>query len=166
MYTLGSFERRLVHGDQERDVRLETGTATWLSAQDHHGENIGTTETHVLFVELKEPAPDGTARRARHRDRPRARQTRSVPSSPGNEARQCRPLLVCFHKRHLSRAGATITACLGTAACALTRRSVTEGGGRQNCCQCQGPSAWWAPRASISPAFRGTRFSGRAGASD
>jgi len=27
----------------------------WLAAQEHSGENIGTTETHVLFVELKDP---------------------------------------------------------------------------------------------------------------
>lgn len=59
MYTLSSFERRLVHGDQEREVTLEAGTTAWLSAQDHSGENIGTTDTHVLFVELKEPAPAG-----------------------------------------------------------------------------------------------------------
>jgi quercetin dioxygenase-like cupin family protein len=61
MYTLSSFERRLVRDDQQRDVRLEAGTATWLAAQDHHGENIGRTDTHVLFVELKEPAPDVTS---------------------------------------------------------------------------------------------------------
>ena len=27
----------------------------WLDAQTHSGENIGTTPTHVLFVELREP---------------------------------------------------------------------------------------------------------------
>jgi beta-alanine degradation protein BauB len=57
MYTLSSFERRLIHGDQQRDVKLETGRVSWLSAQEHSGENIGTTGTHVLFVELKEPPP-------------------------------------------------------------------------------------------------------------
>jgi hypothetical protein len=36
-------------------VKLEAGRVIWLAAQDHHGENTGTTETHVLFVELKEP---------------------------------------------------------------------------------------------------------------
>ncbi len=59
MYTLSSFERRLVHGNRETDVRMEKGTAAWLAAQEHHGENIGETDTHALFVELKEPAPDG-----------------------------------------------------------------------------------------------------------
>ena len=60
MYTLSSFERRLIHGDRETDVQLEAGKVGWLAAQDHHGENTGTTDTHVLFVELKESPPDGT----------------------------------------------------------------------------------------------------------
>ena len=57
MYTLSSFRRRLVSGDTERDVELEAGLAGWLPAQEHHGENTGDTPTHVIFVELKEPAP-------------------------------------------------------------------------------------------------------------
>ena len=64
MYTLSSFERRLIHGDQHRDVQLPAGRVNWLQAQEHSGENIGTTDTHVLFIELKEPAPspaDGAA---------------------------------------------------------------------------------------------------------
>ena len=60
MYTLSSFERRLIHGDRERDVQLEAGTAGWLAAQDHHGENIGTTDSHALFVELKDAPSDRT----------------------------------------------------------------------------------------------------------
>jgi hypothetical protein len=59
MYTLSSFERRLVHGERETDVQMEAGRAGWLSEQDHAGENIGSTDTHVLFVELKEPPPGG-----------------------------------------------------------------------------------------------------------
>jgi hypothetical protein len=62
MYTLSSFERRLVHGGRETDVKLEAGRAGWPAAQDHHGENIGTTDTHVLFFELKEPRPEGASR--------------------------------------------------------------------------------------------------------
>ena len=64
MYTLSSFERRLIHGAQHRDVQLQAGRVNWLQAQEHSGENIGTTDTHVLFIELKEPAPssaDGPA---------------------------------------------------------------------------------------------------------
>ncbi|HEX6249767.1 MAG TPA: hypothetical protein VFZ64_18015 [Nocardioidaceae bacterium] len=55
MYTLSGFSRRLVSGDRQREVTLEAGTAGWLPAQQHHGENIGDTPTHVIFVELKEP---------------------------------------------------------------------------------------------------------------
>lgn len=55
MYTLSSFRRRLVSGDAQREVQLEAGTVGWLPAQEHHGENIGDTPTHVIFVELKEP---------------------------------------------------------------------------------------------------------------
>lgn len=63
MYTLTSFRRRLVMGDVEREVELLAGSAGWLPAQQHHGENIGDTPTHVIFVELKEPSagnPDPT----------------------------------------------------------------------------------------------------------
>lgn len=56
MYTLSSFRRRLVQGDQQRDVEIPSGTVGWLPAQQHHGENIGDTPTHALFVELKDPA--------------------------------------------------------------------------------------------------------------
>lgn len=56
MYTLSSFRRRLVSSEMQREVDLEAGTTSWLPAQEHHGENIGDTATHVLFVELKEPA--------------------------------------------------------------------------------------------------------------
>ena len=53
MYTLSSFRRRLHAGEVQRDVELSAGTTNWLPAQQHHGENIGDTPTHVLFVELK-----------------------------------------------------------------------------------------------------------------
>lgn len=56
MYTLTSFRRRLVSGDVEREVELAAGTTGWLPAQQHHGENIGDTSTHVIFVELKDAA--------------------------------------------------------------------------------------------------------------
>ena len=29
----------------------------WLDAQEHAGENIGDTDTHSIFIELKEPRP-------------------------------------------------------------------------------------------------------------
>ena len=55
MVTLSGFDRRLSVGDQVRDVSLEPSQAMWLPAQTHAGENIGTTATHTLFIELKEP---------------------------------------------------------------------------------------------------------------
>lgn len=62
MHTLSSFRRRLGAGGNERDVELPAGMTAWLPAQRHYGENIGDTETRVLFVELKEhavgPSPD------------------------------------------------------------------------------------------------------------
>lgn len=56
MYTLSSFRRRLHQGDLRRDVELVAGSASWLPAQQHAGENIGDTSTHVIFVELKDGA--------------------------------------------------------------------------------------------------------------
>lgn len=55
MITLSGFRRRLVQGDRSVDVELEPGLTRWLQAQEHAGENIGQTESHVIFVELKEP---------------------------------------------------------------------------------------------------------------
>ena len=63
MYTLTSFRRRLVHGDDQRDVDIEAGTVRWLDAQQHHGENIGDSTTHSIFIELKEGA-DGESTRS------------------------------------------------------------------------------------------------------
>jgi hypothetical protein len=55
MYTLSSFERRLVaESGESRDVSLAAGEVRWLDAQTHSGENTGQTPTHVLFVELKD----------------------------------------------------------------------------------------------------------------
>lgn len=57
MYTLSSFDRRLVAENGEtRDVTLSAGEVRWLDAQVHSGENIGESPTHVIFVELKEDA--------------------------------------------------------------------------------------------------------------
>ncbi|MFC6286101.1 cupin domain-containing protein [Nocardioides sp. GCM10027113] len=53
MYTLSSFRRRLVSGGSQREVDMVAGTVGWLPSQTHHGENIGDTPTHVLFVEVK-----------------------------------------------------------------------------------------------------------------
>ena len=54
MITLSAFRRRLVDGERTVDVELDAGLARWLPAQEHSGENIGETETRVIFIELKE----------------------------------------------------------------------------------------------------------------
>ena len=55
MVTLGDCRRRLIDGDRSAEVELTSGLVRWLPAQEHAGENIGDTETHAIFVELKEP---------------------------------------------------------------------------------------------------------------
>ncbi len=61
MYTLSTFKRRLYAEDgQTRDVDIVAGTTAWLPAQQHAGHNVGDTDTHVIFVELKESAPTAT----------------------------------------------------------------------------------------------------------
>ncbi|SDS17441.1 cupin domain-containing protein [Agrococcus carbonis] len=57
MVTLSDFDRRLSSGVRAVDVAMAAGQARWLPAQAHAGTNIGSTETHVIFVELKEPGP-------------------------------------------------------------------------------------------------------------
>jgi hypothetical protein len=58
MYTLSSYRRRLGSEDgREAEVELAAGTVRWVGAQQHYGENIGTTDSHCILVELKEPAP-------------------------------------------------------------------------------------------------------------
>ncbi|MFQ4149832.1 cytoplasmic protein [Arthrobacter sp. LAPM80] len=56
MITASTFRRRLSSNGQSVDVELPAGVARWMSSQDHYGENIGETDTHAFFVELKEPA--------------------------------------------------------------------------------------------------------------
>lgn len=63
MHTLSSFRRRLLADGQQREVDMPAGLTGWLPAQEHAGENIGDTPTHVLFVELKERS---TAPAAKH----------------------------------------------------------------------------------------------------
>lgn len=54
LYALDSFKRRLTFGDGKQIEReFRKGEVMWMKDQIHIGENIGTTETHVLIVELK-----------------------------------------------------------------------------------------------------------------
>jgi len=57
MVTLSSFRRRLSSGGKDVEVELPAFEARWLDAQEHSGTNIGESDTHTIFVELKEPAP-------------------------------------------------------------------------------------------------------------
>ena len=57
MVTLSAFTRRISAGGREVEVELPAGHARWVAAQEHAGENIGTGQTHSIFVELKEPRP-------------------------------------------------------------------------------------------------------------
>ncbi len=60
MHTLSAFQRRLYAEDgSERDVEMPAGFSGWLPAQQHAGHNTGTTDTHVLFVELKDGGSHG-----------------------------------------------------------------------------------------------------------
>jgi beta-alanine degradation protein BauB len=55
MVTLSTFDRRLSANGRQADLSLDAGEARWLPAQSHSGTNIGSTETHAIFIELKEP---------------------------------------------------------------------------------------------------------------
>jgi beta-alanine degradation protein BauB len=63
MITASSFRRRLSSNGKNMDVEMPAGVARWLPEQDHSGENIGDTDTHTFFVELKESAPDSSRTR-------------------------------------------------------------------------------------------------------
>jgi len=43
-------------------ARRQDGTRSdGVGAQEHYGENIGATDSHSIFIELKEPDPAGGA---------------------------------------------------------------------------------------------------------
>lgn len=61
LYALAPFKRRLhVKDGKSWEREFTAGEVFFVPAQAHIGENIGTTDTEVLIVELKEPRP-GTA---------------------------------------------------------------------------------------------------------
>jgi hypothetical protein len=57
LYAVNSFRRALTlpieNKSAVRDV--QAGNVAWGQAQVHIGENVGTTETHVIMIELKSP---------------------------------------------------------------------------------------------------------------
>jgi len=58
LYMLSAFKRKLTFDNGKSVVvDIKGGEVVWNDEQSHIGENIGETNTHVLFVELKEPQP-------------------------------------------------------------------------------------------------------------
>lgn len=53
MITLSSFRRALTIGGETREFDKFQNEIGWLPAQEHIGENVGSTPTHAVFVELK-----------------------------------------------------------------------------------------------------------------
>lgn len=54
LYALSPFKRKLHFEDGKSVIReFQGGEVLWSEAQNHIGENIGQTDTHVMIVELK-----------------------------------------------------------------------------------------------------------------
>lgn len=66
MITASGFRRRLSSNGKTLEVELPAGVARWMPEQDHSGENIGETDTHTFFVELKEAAPGSSREKTDH----------------------------------------------------------------------------------------------------
>jgi beta-alanine degradation protein BauB len=59
LYALSTFKRKLTFPDGKTSIReFKPGDILWLDEQTHVGENIGTTDTHVLLVEIKTPVAE------------------------------------------------------------------------------------------------------------
>ena len=57
LYAMSPFKRKLTLPDGKTMVReFKAGDVLYSDDQTHIGENVGTTPTHVIMVELKEPA--------------------------------------------------------------------------------------------------------------
>lgn len=53
LITLSKFRRKLTVADRTVEVEKAPHEVIWNPAQSHVGENTGTTDTDVIFVELK-----------------------------------------------------------------------------------------------------------------
>jgi quercetin dioxygenase-like cupin family protein len=54
LYVLAPFKRKLTFPDGTQKVRaFKTGDVFWMDEQIHVGQNVGTTDTHALLVEIK-----------------------------------------------------------------------------------------------------------------
>lgn len=57
LYALGPFRRRLTFPDGSQHEReFKAGDVIWMPAQSHVGENVGSSPTDSLLVELKSAA--------------------------------------------------------------------------------------------------------------
>ncbi len=55
LYAESSFRRRLIFPDgRKQEIDVKAGSIVWMEGHVHIGENIGDTNTDVIFVELKE----------------------------------------------------------------------------------------------------------------
>lgn len=54
LYALSSFERKIhLPNGKVIDRKFNEGDVIWSDEQAHIGENVGTSDTHVLMVEIK-----------------------------------------------------------------------------------------------------------------
>jgi len=54
MYALAPFRRRLIAPDGSQRIReFASGDIAWMPAQEHAGENVGSTPTDCLLIEMK-----------------------------------------------------------------------------------------------------------------
>jgi beta-alanine degradation protein BauB len=55
LYAESSFRRRLTFPDgHTQEIDVNAGSIVWTEGHMHIGENIGDTDTNVIFVELKD----------------------------------------------------------------------------------------------------------------
>jgi beta-alanine degradation protein BauB len=55
VYVINSGKRKFTFPDGKSVVAdLKAGESMWFDAVEHAGDNVGTTDTHVLIFELKE----------------------------------------------------------------------------------------------------------------
>jgi beta-alanine degradation protein BauB len=53
MIALSDFQREITVRGHTAPVALERHQVRWVPAQDHVGHNVGTTDSHAYFIELK-----------------------------------------------------------------------------------------------------------------
>ncbi|MGH7630232.1 MAG: cytoplasmic protein [Gemmatimonadales bacterium] len=81
MVTLSNITRRISSGGRAVDVNLPAEQARWLDAQERAGENTGDSETHAIFIELKEPRDKGRFRPSHDAGPPLGRVVASWPTN-------------------------------------------------------------------------------------